>query len=98
MGHHAQEWLRRLMVRPEDQWFNLGNGETLEEVLTLALRWTRNFLKDALGPDEKDWMWGRMHQVSFKHVLGKQRPLDMALNRGPYPVGATAVRFSLPTA
>lgn len=86
-GHHAQEWLRRVLVKPNSAWFDLGNGEGRDDVLTLALRRTRQFLEAELGPEVKDWSWGQLHQVTFEHILGRQKPLDIAFNRGPYPIG-----------
>jgi len=86
-GHHAWEWLRREMVRSDSPWFDLGGGETRDDVLRLALRRTADFLKEHQGPDITGWAWGRFHQLTFQHVLGKIKPLDTIFNRGPYPVG-----------
>ncbi len=86
-GYHAQEWLRKVLVQPQSKWYDLGGGETREEVLAQALRRTLDFLQTELGPQPADWAWGRLHVLNFQHVLGMQKPLDAAFNRGPYPLG-----------
>jgi penicillin amidase len=44
-------------------------------------------LRARLGDDVDTWQWGRMHQVSFDHPLGRVKPLNLIFNRGPYPIG-----------
>ncbi len=86
-GHHAWEWLRRELVRSDSPWFDLGGGETRDDVLRLALRRTTDLLMERQGPDIAGWQWGHFHQVTFQHMLGRVKPLDVIFNRGPYPVG-----------
>lgn len=55
-----------------------------------ALESTFSWLSERLGPDPNGWQWGRLHQISFDHVLGLASPaLDrlLRLSRGPVPVG-----------
>ena len=42
-------------------------------------------LTERLGPDDARWSWGRLHQVTFRHVLGRGPVLGRLLNRGPFP-------------
>jgi len=86
-GFHAWEWLKKQLEEPNSAWFDLGNGEGREEVLRLALRKTIDFLKETLGPQPGDWAWGKLHSLTFGHVLGRRTPLDRVFNRGPYPLG-----------
>ncbi|HZT33146.1 MAG TPA: penicillin acylase family protein [Bryobacteraceae bacterium] len=59
--------------------------KTLEEqpnpqALASSLEEALNDLKNRLGTDRKEWSWGRLHQIYFRH------PLDQAaFNRGPVP-------------
>jgi penicillin amidase len=89
-GGRASTWLRKALSQPHWHWFDLGNGETRDDVLRLALRDTVDFLKDELGPNVQDWAWGRLHTLTYAHILGRVKPLDRLFNRGPYPLGGDA--------
>lgn len=84
---HAWEWFIHLLEKPTSPWFDLGQGERRDDVLRMALRQAVDFLKQELGTEMKNWRWGALHQLIFRHVLGRQKPLDRVFNRGPYPVG-----------
>jgi len=65
----------------ESTWRPDRTGDLLHQALRRAL----DRLRRGLGPEMASWRWGRVHQVSFNHLLGHGmlRPL---LSRGPYPV------------
>jgi len=84
---HAWEWFLRVLEKPDSPWFDLGNGERRDDVLRIALRQAVDFLKKELGPQMKNWEWGRLHRLTFGHVLGRQKPLDAVFNLGPFPIG-----------
>lgn len=86
-GNHTWEWLRRELLREDSPWFDLGNGETRDEVLLKALNSAVDLLTSELGPEIENWTWGHFHQVRFNHILGRVKPLDAVFNRGPYPIG-----------
>ncbi|HVN55482.1 MAG TPA: penicillin acylase family protein [Anaerolineaceae bacterium] len=86
-GFHAWEWLRKTLHQPDSPWFDLGGGERREDVLLLALRRSLEFLQAELGPDSNAWAWGRLHELTFGHILGRRPPVDALFNRGPYPIG-----------
>ncbi len=102
-AEHAREFLLDLLKKESSPWFDLGNGESRAEVMTLALRQAINYLKDNYGPSFKDWHWGRIHTLSFPHVLSAIPALKRLFNRGPYPIGgdgdtiwaSLATRFDL---
>jgi penicillin amidase len=48
------------------------------KALQQSLEETLRFLAGRLGPDEKQWRWGRLHQIFFRHVLDSPK-----FNRGP---------------
>jgi len=89
-GGRAQAWLQNVLAEPESPWFDLGNGETRDDVMRLALRETVDFLKAELGPEPVDWTWGKLHTLTYSHMLGAVRPLDKLFNRGPYPLPGDA--------
>jgi penicillin amidase len=76
-----------LLEKPESPWFNLGKGERRDDVLRLALTQAVEFLKQELGSRMVDWKWGKLHKLTFNHVLGQQKPLDFIFNIGPFPIG-----------
>jgi penicillin amidase len=84
---HTWEWFVHLLEKPESHWFNLGKGERRDDVLRLALTQAVEFLKQELGPRMVDWKWGKLHKLTFNHVLGQQKPLDFIFNIGPFPIG-----------
>ncbi len=84
---HTWEWFIHLLEKPNSPWFNLGNGETRDDLLRLGLRQAVDYLKRELGPQIANWKWGRLHQLTFSHVLGAQKPLDRVFNIGPFPIG-----------
>ena len=86
-GERSWEWLEWILGKPESHWFDQGNGETRDDVARLALRDTVDFLVGELGPALDDWAWGKLHTLTYGHVLGRVKPLDRILNRGPFPIG-----------
>jgi penicillin amidase len=86
-GSHWLPWLVNLLDHPDSKWFDLGKGEKRDDVMRLALRMTIDELKSISGDSMQEWSWGKLHQVTFQHVLGSNRMLSSFLNLGPYPVG-----------
>jgi penicillin amidase len=86
-GSRAVQWLFHVLEQPASPWFDLGQGETRDDVMRLALRETVDFLKQELGPRPEDWAWGKLHTLTFAHRLARIKPLQRLLNRGPYPLG-----------
>ena len=86
-GDHAWEWFIALLDRPDSPWFDLGGGEGRDEVLARALTLAVDELEAQLGADWKKWSWGRLHQLTFHHILGSQALLAGAFNLGPFPYG-----------
>jgi len=86
-GCRAWEWLEQMWANPQSRWFDLGHGESRDDVARRALRETVDWLKAELGPDPAGWAWGRLHRLTCAHLLGRVAPLDRLFNRGPYPLG-----------
>ena len=84
---HTWEWFIDLLYSPDSPWFDLGHGEQRDDVLRIALQRAVDFLKQELGPDRQAWAWGKLHQLTFGHVIGSQKPLDAVFNLGPFPIG-----------
>jgi penicillin amidase len=89
--HRMWEWLYTVLEQPDSDWWDLGHGETRDQVMRIALRRTHNYLSSRLGDPEPpgygNWAWGRLHMVTFGHIAGRVPALAGHFNRGPYPVG-----------
>ncbi|MGC9347749.1 MAG: penicillin acylase family protein [Anaerolineae bacterium] len=79
-------WLEYALAHPGSAWFDLGNGETRDDVMRMALSRTVARLKSACGPTPDDWGWGKLHKMTYGHVLGLSDLLAPVFNRGPYPI------------
>ena len=59
--------------------------------MRLALRRTLTYLRDRLGPPDgpemRNWAWGRLHTLTYGHLVGRVPALTRHFNRGPYPLG-----------
>ncbi|MBW1735229.1 MAG: penicillin acylase family protein [Deltaproteobacteria bacterium] len=79
------------MVRKgSSPWFDnidTTEKETLDDIIALSLKQTLSELKERLGDDPDQWSWDRIHTLTFEHVLGKKKPLNLIFNLGPFPVG-----------
>ena len=83
---HTWEWFIHLLDEPGSPWFDLGQGEKRDDVLKSALRQAVDELHHE-GRQKGPAVWGDVHRLTFRHVLGAQKPLDAAFNLGPYPIG-----------
>ena len=59
-------------------------------VLENCLVKTTAVLRKKLGDNPADWQWGKLHQVSFQHALGRAAPFNDIFNVGPLPLGGDA--------
>lgn len=86
-GEYWLPWLIHLLAEPDSPWFDLGNGETRDEAMRLALQTAVDQLKETLGPRVENWAWGKLHMLTYSHTCGSTKLLETFLNRGPYPMG-----------
>ena len=86
-GHDSTLALR-LLDDPAAAWLMPAGGR--EAVLTRSLKQAVGWLRQELGPNASAWRWGRLHPLTFAHVMGQHPPLDRVFNLGPYPVGGDA--------
>ena len=86
-GFRAWEWLQTTLPDAHSHWFDLGHGETRDEVLQLALRQAVAELQEKLGPDPQSWAWGKLHTLTYGHPFGQVKALRRFFNRGPYALG-----------
>jgi len=73
-------------------WFDDPRTQTVEtrdDVIRKSLQDALAELRQRLGEDIKTWQWGKLHTVTFEHLLGRRWPLDKIFNIGTFPVGGT---------
>jgi penicillin amidase len=62
--------------------------ETRDEIIRKSLSDALTYLEASFGKDLKEWQWGKIHKVVFKHAFsGAFSLLDNFINIGPFPVG-----------
>jgi len=79
-GERVWGWLQKALGEPHSHlahWFDLGQGETRDDCMRLALRETVDFMKAELGPEIGDWAWGSLwatgaghHDLSSEGIIG----------------------------
>jgi penicillin G amidase len=75
----------RMLEEPDSWWLKSAGGR--DHLLETALREAVQWLRQELDADVDQWQWGKIHKLEYAHPLGRQTPLNIAFNRGPYPVG-----------
>jgi penicillin amidase len=60
--------------------------ETRTDIFKRAFSEATVALKSNMGSDMSQWKWGRVHQLTHVHPIGKKPPFDKYLNVGPFPV------------
>lgn len=81
--------LRQIVKTKSSTWIdNVKTVETenLEDIVEKSLRQALDELGNSLGEDMDRWTWGRLHTLTFEHVLARKKPLDRIFNLGPFPV------------
>jgi len=83
--------LIRLLNERDDSWFAesvVPDGpRSWTTALLHAFEAALDELREKLGNDPARWQYGKIHRVTFGHVLGAVKPLEKIFNRGPYPAG-----------
>ena len=62
-------------------------GMTWEKVMLDSLKEAQDYLGQAQGPDPSRWTWGKLHQQTFVHNLGRTPPHDRTFNIPPVGIG-----------
>jgi penicillin amidase len=80
----------RILTHPDKDLFGGHPLETRDELLKNALRAAHSELEKLMGADSRQWSWGKLHTVSFRHSLdrltGERRTgSNDILDLGPIP-------------
>jgi penicillin amidase len=55
-----------------------------DQVLSESLRSARQELAKLFGPDSKQWQWGKLHVIRFRHALDQQPGAKELFDPGPF--------------
>jgi len=81
--------IRMLVRKGSSSWFDdisTPNEETIDDIMFKSIEQSIQQLKNKFGDDETKWVWGKMHTLTFEHVLGEKKPLDRLFNIGPLSI------------
>jgi penicillin amidase len=84
LGHNTVA-LFRILDNPDSFWLKKFGGK--EKILKEGLKAGIDWLKLNYGLKPKNWVWGKVHAITFPHAMSAQPPLDKIFNIGPYPIG-----------
>ena len=87
MAERSREWLDHILDNPDLTWFDLGKGESRDEMIINGSPRNDRCFEQSYGAGIDDWSWGKLHTLTFGHTLGTVKPLEKIFNRGPYPLG-----------
>ena len=80
-----------LLQNPNSGWWNdisTPQKESRDEIIRKSLANALTYLEENVSEDIKDWQWGSLHKVKFKHMFsGGFSLLDQLIDIGPYEVG-----------
>ncbi|OLC62126.1 MAG: hypothetical protein AUH89_01740 [Ktedonobacter sp. 13_1_40CM_4_52_4] len=83
--------LIRLLNEHDDSWFEnsaIPNGpRSWDNALASAFTAAVEELREHFGDEITRWQYGKIHTLTYNHVLGMVKPLEKVFNRGPYPLG-----------
>jgi acyl-homoserine-lactone acylase len=64
--------------------------ETKADIIAISLADAVSLCEKRMGPDPRDWQWGKMLQYVFKHSISEELPFgafDDYFNPGTFPAG-----------
>jgi len=80
-----------LLDKPESSWFDdistKNKREYRDDIIRKSFSDALDELENKFGKDIKDWQWGKIHKVTFKHAFsGISGMLDALINIGPFEI------------
>jgi len=73
-------------------WDNINTKnkkETQVEIVTQSFKEAMSSLEKQLGTDINQWQWGKVHQITFQHPIGKVKLFSKFFNVGSFPIAGT---------
>jgi penicillin amidase len=84
--------LRRMIRKGSSLWFG---KKSLEDILAASMKQMFSELREVIGSDMTQWTWGKIHSLTFEHVLGKKKLLAWIFNLGPFPVEGSHLTINM---
>ena len=85
--------LRNLISLGKSPWLDdpeTPQEEGIDELITKSFRESVAYLDKKMGPDIKDWIWGKLHTLTLYHPFGRSsRLMGFFMNIGPFPMGGS---------
>jgi penicillin amidase len=84
--------MTELLLKDSSVWFDnvtTPRVESKNEIIRKSLEDAVNDLKGLLGGELKEWQWGRLHKIEFRHVFGANSLLKPLFDVGPFAVGGS---------
>lgn len=81
--------LIELLQARDPEWFG-GDTEGWQRLLAESFSAGVSDLRRRLGDNVLRWQWGRIHRLTFTHLLGHHKLLGRLLNKGPFPMPGDA--------
>ena len=81
--------LPRLAADPNSAWWDnrsTPQKEDRDDIVQQAWRATLKHLQTTRGSALASWTWGSNHTLTHGHPLGRQKPLNLLFDVGPFPV------------
>ncbi len=84
-----QERLQRMVVEGNSPWFDniltKDRKETRDDLFRLAALKAKEKLSSLLGPDPREWKWGKVHTLEFVSPIRREGLGKGLLGDGPHP-------------
>jgi penicillin amidase len=84
--------LKMMIRKGSSLWFG---KKSLEDILAMSMKQMFSELREVMGNDMNKWTWGKIHSLTFEHVLGKKRLLARIFNLGPFQVGGSHLTVNM---
>lgn len=81
--------IRLLIRKGASKWFDDVNTpvkEDMKDIIKKSLEEALVQLREKMGDEMDQWKWGKIHTLTFEHILGKKKPLNLLFNIGPFAV------------
>ena len=84
--------MNRILRDPKSFWFTTRSRS---EIVARSLRDACAELEQALGQNQDNWRWGRIHTLLLNHSLGRVKILAPCLSIGPFPSPGDGVTLNM---